>query len=412
MNTTIANKNGKNLQGQQVSNGPTAAPSSVIVSEALQSVRKLLGMEVAFIAEFHGGRRIFRYVDSKQQFAPIEVGGSDPIEETYCQRILDGRLPEFLEDVILNQEASNLPITAKLGIGVYLGVPIRFSDGALYGTFCCFSHRAIDTPTDHHLTTLRLFAEFVGRVLEREATDAPHQEMNARIDAILSEDSFTVFYQPIIDIQENRVAGHEALARFLVSPDRPPDQWFVDAAIVGRQEELEIAVLKKAIKALPHVGDDTYLSLNVSPALLLSPAVQEFFAHAPLDRFVLEITEHALVNDYLSLSTRLAPLRERGMRIAVDDAGAGYASFRHILKLKPDIIKLDGSLIQRIDKNPDARALAAAVIGFAEQTRCKVVAEGVETELEMDVLRALNVRYAQGFFLGRPSSLISAVAPL
>lgn len=91
--------------------------------------------------------------------------------------------------------------------------------------------------------------------------------------------------------------------------------------------------------------------------------------------------------------------------MAVDDAGAGYASFRHILKLKPDVIKLDSSLIRNVDSDTGCRALAAALIRFAEETGCKVVAEGVETQEELTMLRRLEVSKAQGYLLGRPLPL-------
>ncbi|MCO6058006.1 EAL domain-containing protein [Pseudomonas sp. MOB-449] len=119
-------------------------------------------------------------------------------------------------------------------------------------------------------------------------------------------------------------------------------------------------------------------------------------------QIVLEITEHDVVADYEGLSAGLAPLRSLGIRLAVDDAGAGYASFRHILMLKPDIIKLDGSLTQNIDSDPTRRALAVALIQFAAETGSKIVAEGVETLSELNILRDLNVNKAQGFLLGRP----------
>jgi EAL domain-containing protein (putative c-di-GMP-specific phosphodiesterase class I) len=98
----------------------------------------------------------------------------------------------------------------------------------------------------------------------------------------------------------------------------------------------------------------------------------------------------------------LEPLRRKGMKLAVDDAGSGYASFRHILKLKPDVIKLDISLIKKIDSDSCSRALAAALIRFAEETGSHIVAEGVETQAELDVLRELKVDKVQGFLLGRP----------
>jgi EAL domain-containing protein (putative c-di-GMP-specific phosphodiesterase class I) len=118
----------------------------------------------------------------------------------------------------------------------------------------------------------------------------------------------------------------------------------------------------------------------------------------------------ACVQDYALLAEALEPLRSKGLRLAVDDAGAGYASFRHILKLKPDVIKLDSSLIRNIDSDTGSRALAAALIRFAEETGCKVVAEGVETREELAMLRRLEVNKAQGYLLGRPMPLHARVA--
>jgi EAL domain-containing protein (putative c-di-GMP-specific phosphodiesterase class I) len=129
---------------------------------------------------------------------------------------------------------------------------------------------------------------------------------------------------------------------------------------------------------------------------------------APLKRIVLEITEHESVDDYAKLGAALAPLRERGLRVAVDDAGAGYASFRHILKLEPDVIKLDISITRDIDTQISRRALAAALIRFAEETGSRIVAEGVETEAELAVLRELRVNKAQGFLIGRPVPIAAA----
>lgn len=386
-----------------ITHGPPSREG--IVSEALHSVRSLLGMEVAFVSEFRSGRRVFRYVDCCDEFAPIQVGGSDPVEETYCQRVIDGRLPELLPNTVLNREARSLPITATLGIGVYLGVPIRFSDGALYGTFCCFSAHPDEALNNRHLDTVRLFANFIGKVLEREANDHSRDEVKARLRHVLSEECFSIVYQPIIHVAENRLVGHEALARFLADPVRTPDKWFLEAAEVGCQEELEIAIIKKAIEGLAYVPEETYISFNVSPETILTGSLNAVLRDYPLERLVLEVTEHALVNDYVSIAHQLASLRKRGLRVAVDDAGAGFASFRHILKLKPDIIKLDGSLIQRIDVDQDSRALAAALIRFAEETGCKIVAEGVETESELQTLRDLKVNKVQGFLIGRPKTL-------
>lgn len=377
-----------------------------IVQETLHSVRALLGMQVAFVSEFKDGRRFFRYVDSAEGAVRLCVGASDPLEESYCQRVVDGRLPELIRDATHIPEALTLPVTTALPVGAHLSVPIRFSDGHIYGTFCCFSTRPDDTLNERDIRTMRLFADMTGKVLERQVDEeAARNEIVARLRAVLDAPHFSSVYQPIIHVAQDKVVGYEALTRFSAEPVRSPDQWFNEAATVGLQEELELAAIRKALQGLPHLPTDAYLSLNVSPDTLLKGAVASVLDGYPFERLMLEVTEHACVNDYAPINAVLAPLRQRGMRLAVDDAGAGFASFRHILKLQPDVIKLDVSLIRKIDTDGGCRALAAALIRFAEETGSKVVAEGVETEEELRALRDLKVNKAQGYLLGRPAPI-------
>lgn len=166
--------------------------------------------------------------------------------------------------------------------------------------------------------------------------------------------------------------------------------------------ELELAVIRRALADLGRFPEGTYLSLNISPQTLSTGAIHEVLDGVPLERVMLEVTEHASVADYGVIADQLTSLRQRGLRLAVDDAGAGYASFRHIIKLKPDVIKLDASLVAAIDQDPVIHALAAALIRFAEETGSKVVAEGVERPQELHVLRQLKVNKAQGYLLGEP----------
>jgi EAL domain-containing protein (putative c-di-GMP-specific phosphodiesterase class I) len=126
-------------------------------------------------------------------------------------------------------------------------------------------------------------------------------------------------------------------------------------------------------------------------------------------RIVLEITEHAPVEDYGDLERALAPLREGGLTVAIDDAGAGFASLRHILRLRPDIIKVDKTLTQGIEFDSSKRALARALITFARDIGAEIVAEGIETSSEQAALHALGVRYGQGYHIGRPAPLADAL---
>ena len=170
-------------------------------------------------------------------------------------------------------------------------------------------------------------------------------------------------------------------------------------------EALELAVLRKALEGLEGLARfpaPGYPSLNVSPETILAGHVHELFSGLPLERIVLEVTEHASVTDYPRAAQRLAGLRKGGLRLAVDGADAGFAIFRHILSVEPDIIKLDDSLIHRIDVDRGRRALTATLILLAEEVGSRVVAEGVETTAEFEVMRELNVSEAQGLLLGPP----------
>jgi EAL domain-containing protein (putative c-di-GMP-specific phosphodiesterase class I) len=173
-----------------------------------------------------------------------------------------------------------------------------------------------------------------------------------------------------------------------------------------------MTAIQLAMSALPSLPDDIYLAINVSPQTVLSGALARGLQTANLPRIMLEVTEHAAVSSYDSLLAELRPLRERGMRLAVDDAGAGYSGLQHILQLQPDLIKLDMALTRHVDLDPARRALAAALISFARDTNCTIVAEGVETASELAALRAIGASAAQGYFLGRPMPLDSVIALL
>lgn len=377
-----------------------------LIQDMLHGLRLALNMKVSFISEFAQKKRMFRYVDADEDFRPIDVGDDDPLGESYCSRIVDGELPELMRDARLNPIALTIPATTSLPVVAHLSVPIRFSQGEVYGTLCCFSNQIVDTLADKDLAILRLFSDFVGKILEpRVHLARERQNLRQRIQSVIDDARFTIHYQPIFRIQDHELVGHEALTRFMAEPVRSPDQWFDEAIDIGLNVQLELAVIRRILADLHRFPSGTYVSINISPETILRGDIQNHFVGVPHHRIVLEVTEHASVGDYDMISRMLEPLRSLGVRVAVDDAGSGYASFRHILRLKPDIIKLDASLIHQIDKDPGSRALAAAIVRFAEQTDCIVVAEGVETKSELAVLLALDINKAQGYLLGRPQPL-------
>ncbi len=138
------------------------------LQNALHSIRTHLGMDVAFISEFRSGRRIFRYIDSAAPNPPLAVGGSDPLEDSFCQRVVDGRLPELMPDAFQNPHAMGLPATQVLPVRAHLSVPIRLRNGETYGTYCCFSSKADQSLNERDLDMMRIFAELIARQLERD----------------------------------------------------------------------------------------------------------------------------------------------------------------------------------------------------------------------------------------------------
>lgn len=379
----------------------------------LSAIRKHMGMDVAFISEFASGRRYFRHVDVGDSGSPISPGGSDPAEESYCLRVVDGRLPELIPDACLNTEALTLAATRALPVGAHLSVPIRLADGRVYGTFCCFSFSPDATLTDRDLSVMRVMAEMVGDQIQQGLDEQEARRLaDGRLDAVLRSGGLRMVYQPIVAVKTGHVVAFESLARFATDPYRTPDVWFAQAALAGRAVELESMAVRTALASLARLPSGVYLTVNVSPETIVEGALAKALHGYPLERIVVEITEHKAIDRYEDIVDAVLPLKARGLRIAIDDAGAGYASFRHILNLRPEIVKLDISITRSIDSDRSRRALAAALCGFAFETGCLIVAEGVETGEELQVIKALGIGKAQGYHLGRPMPLEEALALL
>ena len=174
----------------------------------------------------------------------------------------------------------------------------------------------------------------------------------------------------------------------------------------GQTCELDELTFLQALAGLPLIPEGVHLSVNASPALLMKPAFREdvLTSGLPLDRIVIEITEHARVPSYTDLHDALEPLRERGIRFAIDDTGAGYASLSHVLELHPDIIKLDRALINSLEQDRPRRSLVTALVLLALDVGASVTGEGVETAGQLEAPTTLGVDQAQGYFLARPST--------
>jgi EAL domain-containing protein (putative c-di-GMP-specific phosphodiesterase class I) len=248
-------------------------------------------------------------------------------------------------------------------------------------------------------------SEFVANVLRPGMV--MDVETRRRVERVLHGPAFVMVCQPVVDLRDGNLVGAEALARFHVEPKQPPDLWFGDAQRVGLGVDLELAAVKMALALLPLLPKSVYLAINVGPDAASSEDLRELFAAAGADRIVMELTEHLQVDDYPRLHTALDAIRAQGTRLAIDDAGAGFAGLNQILKLAPDLIKLDRGITTGVDQDPIRRALAGALVTFSADTGAELIAEGIETQAELETMRTLGVQYGQGYHLGRPMTVDS-----
>lgn len=378
-----------------------------ILNRILHHARSQLGMEVAYISDITDATQCtFRYVNSTCDFTPpIHVNDYEPLEDSLCLRIIDGRLPELISDCQENKEAVGLAVTSAFNIGAYMSVPLELSDQTIYGTFSCFSRQANYRLNQDDLESMRFLARCAMLVIEQHVIkhNKFDQLQRSIINTIESQTFFPV-YQPLINLQNLDIAGFEALTRFTASPRKTPDMWFNLARDVCLQSELEIATLSAATAACSNLRENQFISFNLSANSIVEkqPEIVKALKNCQSSA-VIEVTEHEIIEDYKIVNDALKPLRAMGIKLAVDDVGAGFASLKHILSLKPDIIKIDQSIVKNIDLNSDAQAITRAIVSFSQEIKYDVVAEGIETSAELETLKQAKVYLGQGFLLGVPN---------
>jgi len=248
-------------------------------------------------------------------------------------------------------------------------------------------------------------ARFVANVL-RPGTISRIESRN-RIDRFLEGRGLTHAFQPIFDITSGECFAVEALARFSGVPPRPADLWFAEAHELGVGVELELTSVKGALECLDRLPPKIDLCINAGPAAIASGELRQLVKASDPGRIIVELTEQVKVDDYPRLSSAIDDLYAIGVRLAIDDTGAGFASLAHILKLVPSLIKLDRELTSGIDVDFVRITLAKALVSFADGLGAEIVAEGIETAAELEVLGDLGIRCGQGFYLCRPTSLDS-----
>jgi EAL domain-containing protein (putative c-di-GMP-specific phosphodiesterase class I) len=380
------------------------------VHRLLAVVRSQLGMQIAWVSEFVGTDQVLRFVDAAEGVRAPAEGTTMPLSGTLCARVLDGRFPTLIPNSRQMPDAALLDSSPDLQIGAYVGVPLIGPNGVATGMLCSVSDRACPGLSERDVVTVRLLAQLLHDMQQRamSAVNAADERERLRrgMSSVIAGRGRHAVLQPIVDLATGQGIAAEGLSRFEPGEFgmRAPAQWFDDAGRLGLRTELEIAAAASVLDLLDDgLPSAVALSVNLSPESVLSPGFDTLLAGRRVSRIIVEMTEHAPVDDYTALGELLRPYREQGLRVAVDDAGAGYASLKHVLALQPDLIKVDMALVRGCDRDLARRTLLSALTDFAEATECRLVAEGVETEDELRSVAACGVHLAQGYFLGRPS---------
>lgn len=380
------------------------------IAELLQTAKKSLRLSVAFLSRLDGTTQHLEVVESSVPFL-FQEGYQQKQELTLCQAVLDKKVPAVMPNLKDFPEAMKLPAARMPRLRSYVSVPVVLSDGELYGTFC-----AAGLTSDKDLTTrdkalMDVLASAAAVIIEPEVrSQARRSEIEDRLSPVIATGGPVVVLQPIVDLATGARVGAEALSRFPADWGKAPDICFAEAHSIGLGHVLELLALERAAEHLDRVGG--YVAMNISPATLLTPECGDLLARLPLSRVLLELSEHDQVEDYAALTAALAPHRTHGLRLAIDDVGAGFSSLRHIVVTAPDVIKIDRSIVAGLDEDPVLSKLVQSLVEFGHGCRVSVVAEGVETSGEAAALRALGVDFGQGWHYGRPGppEALSAVA--
>jgi EAL domain-containing protein (putative c-di-GMP-specific phosphodiesterase class I)/DNA-binding NarL/FixJ family response regulator len=290
--------------------------------------------------------------------------------------------------------------------GTVACAPVEGSDGLIGLLALSVQGRDLEAPSTQAAQVLAMAIDFagiaagmLGPALRGQST---RQSRRKALQDVVNDGAFSPVFQPIVDLTDSAVIGYEALTRF--DDGAQPERRFAEAAALEIGIELEAATLAAALDASQSLPAGPWLSLNVSPAFVLEEDTLRQLLERTDRPVVLELTEHDRIDDYKRFRgavSRLGP----PLKLSVDDAGSGFASLRHVLALEPNYIKLDRTWVKGVQSDRARQALLAGLHHFASETGCPLIAEGVETEAELETLRKLAVELGQGFYLGRPTAV-------
>jgi EAL domain-containing protein (putative c-di-GMP-specific phosphodiesterase class I) len=378
-------------------------PAPDAIERLLALAHTQLGMEVALVSEFTQDHQVVRIVAGDPQAFGLQIGGSAPLFDTYCRSVVSGYLPRVIPDARADGRARDLEVTWEAGIGSYIGVPIRFSDGRIYGSLCCLSHSANPSLRERDADFMTMLAGLIGQEFETEwDARARRLETVNRVRGILERGGLGVVFRPIFDLCSLSIVAYEALTRF--EDGGSPERWFAEAADIGLGSDLERAATQAAMAHLIDLPERSFLWMNLSSSAMGASTVRDMVSAVTANRLIVALPPTD-PDDEPRLKEALRDLRASGLRVAIDCVGTGAASLAGICRLQPDVLRLDATAVPSIESNPSLRDVISFLVRFGSEIGAVMVADGIETRRILGVLRDLGVAYGQGYALAPPLTL-------
>lgn len=367
-------------------------------------VSRHLGFDAVLVAEMEHDRFVLAALAGETSGLPLAVGAELPEDERAYYAAILGRAARDSAAAAARRSGSSAapPGLRSAGFNRAVSVPLRFSDGSVYGILSGLVRTLDRRPAKLERRFMAMLAELIAGDLDEQRR---RQRLKVAILDVIEHQRIEIAYQPIVDLRSGRIIGVEALSRF-PEPFTRPDETFAAAEEVGLGLELERLAISTAWPVLDLLDPPLFLTINISPASLVRLARRATERpELSIDNLVVEITEHAIVEHYEELRQELAPLRERGLRVAIDDAGAGYASLQHVVELQPDFVKVDTALVRGVADDHARRVAISAFVLLSLDLGATVIAEGAETPRDLTTLGDLGVHAAQGYLLGTPTGV-------
>ena len=379
---------------------PPGRPANETAMAICAELRRLPDLDVAVVYEFLHDGSVVPIGQIAPPGVPTAVGR--PIPPDHAAYLRASATGPWIDEWHRSPDDDDFH-RAWMDAGLETSAYVPFgAEGTVHGLLSAGTTAGIGSSgVARWLPSLTEFGTIAAALLIPELSQRREREgARAYIAQMIAANHFKTVFHPVVRLSDTSVVGFEALTRF--ADGTPPEQRFAAADAVGAGRELESAAVTAALRAAHGLPRGRWVSVNLSPSRLSEPEVFELLRQRHGRTLVIEVTERLAIEDYAAVRGTLDRLSGR-IEVAVDDAGAGFASLRHILELRPRYVKLDMQLVRGVDADPARQALIAGMVYFARQSDCLLVAEGIESEDERLALRLLGVPFGQGFLFGQPA---------